>query len=82
MIGDLKYVEKCTQGDISYATYQYTRFSPCSETENGTKIRWIGRYLRGIQTKGSILKPNTNGLEMYVNADFVGNWDAKEVLNG
>jgi hypothetical protein len=35
-----------------------------------------GNYLKGTSDKGLILKPDgVRGLEVYVDADFVGNWD-------
>ena len=40
-------------------------------------IRWVARYLKGTRSKGLILNPNEKGLEIYVDADFSGNWDPK-----
>ena len=42
-------------------------------------MRWIGKYLLGTSDKGMIIKPKLGkGLEVYVDADFAGNWDPKE----
>jgi hypothetical protein len=39
----------------------------------------LGRYLKATRNKGTILKPHKGkGLELYVDADFSGNWDPKE----
>ena len=39
-------------------------------------VQWIGRYLKGTATKGTILKPDpTKSLEVFVDSDFAGNWD-------
>ena len=81
LTGNLNYLEKCTRSDIEYATHQCARFSTCPKTEHGDAVQWIERYLKGTRDQGTIIKPNTNGLEMYVDADFAGNWDAKEALN-
>ena len=38
----------------------------------------IGRYLLGSKTKGMIYSPDlSKGLEVYVDADFVGGWDTE-----
>ena len=81
VIGKLNYLEKCTRSDISYATHQCARFSSCSKKEHGKAVRHIGRYLKGNKTRGTIMSPNTEGLEMYVDADFAGNWDATEAAS-
>ena len=78
MIGKLNYLEKCTRSDIAYATHQCARFSINPKKEHGAAVRHIGRYLKGTRTKGTIFKPNKKGLEVYVDADFAGNWDPSE----
>ena len=79
VIGKLNYLEKGTRADIAYITHQCARFTTCPKTEHGNAIRWLARYLKGTRDKGLILRPNkTKGLEMYVDADFAGNWDPEE----
>ena len=47
--------------------------------EHGETIRWLARYLKGTRDKGTILKPvKDRGLEVFVDADFAGNWDPNE----
>ena len=47
--------------------------------EHGGAIRWLARYLKGTRDKGTYLRPDiTRGIEIYVDADFAGNWDQKE----
>ena len=42
-------------------------------------IKWLARYLKGTRNKGTIYRPDpTRDLEVYVDADFAGNWDPKE----
>ena len=42
-------------------------------------MRWLGRYLKGTRDKGTILRPvEGKGLEVFVDADFAGNWDPEE----
>jgi hypothetical protein len=43
--------------------------------EHASAVRWIGRYLKGTRTKGFIIHPNSTGLEVFVDAEFSGNWD-------
>jgi hypothetical protein len=76
IIGKLNYLEKGTRADISYITHQCARFATNPKVEHGEAIKWLGRYLKGTRDKGLILKPDgKSGLEIYVDADFAGNWD-------
>ena len=79
IIGKLNYLEKGSRPDIAYITHQCARFSTCPKVEHGKAIRWLARYLKGTKDKGTILRPNKEkGLEVYVDADFAGNWDPDE----
>ena len=47
--------------------------------QHGKAVRWIGRYLIGTRDKGMIFMPDSSqGLEVYVDADFAGNWNRDE----
>ena len=82
LIGKLGYLEKGTRSDISYIAHQCARFSSNPKKEHGDAIRWIGRYLMGTKDKGTILRPDpTRDLEVFVDADFAGNWDPEESLD-
>src|SRR5210317_790954 len=79
IVGKLNYLEKATRSDIAYITHQCARFSTCPKEEHAQAIRWLARYLKGTRDKGTILRPDkTRGLEVFVDADFAGNWDPKE----
>eukprot|EP00980_Cylindrotheca_fusiformis_P011699 scaffold2782_cov88-Cylindrotheca_fusiformis.AAC.2 len=50
--------------------------------EHGDAVRWLARYLKGTKHKGTILRPvQDRGLEVYVDADFAGNWVPKEYMD-
>ena len=79
MIGKLNYLGKATRSNLAYIVHQCARFTSDPKVEHGEAIRWTGRYLRGTRDKGTIFRPDpTRGLELYVDADFVGNWDRYE----
>lgn len=81
VIGMLGYLET-TRSDISYATHQCARFSSDPKVEHEKAIRHLGRYLKGTRDEGTTFTPDlTKGLEVYVDADFMGNWDPKEAAN-
>jgi hypothetical protein len=81
-VGKLNYLEKGTHADISYIAHQCDRFTVGPKKEHGEAIRWLGRYLKGTCNKGLILRPDgISGLEVYVNADFVGNWDLTDTMS-
>ena len=72
-------MEKGSRPDIAYITHQCARFTTCPKEEHAKAIPWLARYLKGNRDKGTILRPDkTKGLEVYVDADFAGNWDPKE----
>ena len=79
VLGKLNYREKGSRPDIAYITHQCARFLSCPKKEHAEAIRWLARYLKGTRDKGMILQPTGDkGLEVYVDADFAGNWDPKE----
>ncbi|NER25784.1 MAG: hypothetical protein F6J96_34845, partial [Symploca sp. SIO1C2] len=81
VIGMLNYLEKGSRSDIAYATHQCARFVDSPKREHGSAVRWLARYLKGTRDKGMIYKPDkTKGLEVYVDADFAGNWNKDEAV--
>jgi hypothetical protein len=82
VIGKLNYLEKATRSDISFAVHQCARFVSDPRKEPGDAVRWLGRYLKGTRTMGTILKPMSGkDLEVFVDASFCGNWCPKEVAS-
>lgn len=78
----LGYLTRCTRSDIDYAVHQCARFASAPKIEHSKAIRWLGWYLLGTKEKGMIFVPDmTQGLEVFVNADFVGTWDPKDTGN-
>jgi hypothetical protein len=71
---------KATRRDISYITHKCARFSANPRVEHGQEaVRWLGRYLYATKDKGTIMKPiPEKDLEVFVDADFNGNWDPKD----
>ena len=79
IIGKLGYLEKGSRPDIAYIVHQCARFSVLPKIEHAKAIRWLAKYLKHTKSEGMILQPDlSRGLEMYVDADFAGNWDPNE----
>ena len=79
VIGKLNYLEKSTRPDISYATHQCARFTENPRKAHAQSVRWLARYLKATRDKGVIMTPNRDkNLEMFVDADFSGNWKKEE----
>jgi hypothetical protein len=78
-IGKLNCLEKSTGPGIAYPVHQCARFSIDPKMEHASAVRWIGWYLQGMCTEGFIICPNSTGLEVFVDADFSGNWDSEIV---
>jgi len=76
VIGKLHYLVAGSRSEVAYAVHQCARFSHDPKMEHARAVRQIGRYLKGTRTEGTILKPDpTRSLEVFVDADFAGNWD-------
>ena len=82
VVGMLNYLDKGSRSDIAYATHQCARFVDQPKKEHGDALRWLARYLKGTRNKGMIYKPDlSRGLEVFVDADFSGNWEKNEAPN-
>ena len=82
IIGKLNYLEKGSRSDISYITHQCARYTERPKANHVKAIRWLARYLKGTRNQGFEMKPDLEkGIEVYVDADFCGNWDQKDSPN-
>ena len=82
IVGKLNYLEKGTRSDISYITHQCARFTEEPKECHAKALRWLARYLKATRDKGLILRPDkSRNLEVYVDADFSGNWNQSDSLN-
>ena len=80
VIGMLNYLDAGSCSDIAYATHQCACFAADPKMEHGKAVCWIGQYLNGTKDKGMLFMPDSSmGLEVYVDADFAGNWNRDEV---
>ena len=79
VIGKLHYLVAGSRSEIAYAVHQCARFSQKPMMEHAKAVKRIGRYLKGTRNEGTILTPDaTKSLEVFVDADFAGNWDPKQ----
>jgi len=70
----LNYLEKCTRPDIAFATHQCARFSADPRKPHADAVKWLGCYHKTTWDKGLILRPTGSSFNVYVDADFAGNW--------
>jgi hypothetical protein len=79
VIGKLNYLERGSRSDIAYIVHQCARFTSCPKKVHAEAVKWLGRYLKGTRDKGTIFRPRVDkGLEVYVDADFAGNYDKND----
>jgi len=78
IIGKLNYLEKSTRPDISFATHQCACFSANPRQPHANAVKWLGRYLKATRDQRLILKPDGSSFDVYVDADFAGNWNWDE----
>ncbi len=78
IISKLNYLEKSTQLDIFYTTHQCACFSTDPKQPHADAVKWLGRYLKGTRDKGMVLKPTGTSFDVYIDADFAGNWKQSE----
>ena len=58
-----------------YIVHQCAWFSSDPKSEHGEALKWLGRYLKETRDKDTIIRPNCkNELEVYVDANFAGDW--------
>ena len=80
MIGKLGYLNKGSRSNILYITHQCAIFVADSKEEHGNIVRWLVKYLKKTQDKGTIIKPNySKGLKVYVEVDFLSSWNSAEI---
>jgi hypothetical protein len=61
--------------DISFAAHQCARYNHSPKQSHKDALKRIGRYLRGVLTKGLTLNPSTTlNIDCYPDADFAGLW--------
>jgi hypothetical protein len=77
-VGKLNFLASSTRPDIAYATHQIVRFVSKPKVEHTKAVEWLARYLMGTRNRGYLIRPHPNkSIEIYVDADFAGNWDPK-----
>jgi hypothetical protein len=75
IIGMMNYLSGSTRPDISMAVHQAARFSNCPMLTHEKGVMRISRYLIATRDRGIVFRPDMmKGLELYVDADFAGNW--------
>jgi len=76
LIGKLNYLEKSTRPDLAYPVHQCARFMADPKKSHGEAVKRIGRYLLHTRKKGYFIRPMAQkGLECYVDASYLGDWD-------
>jgi hypothetical protein len=61
--------------------HQCARFYSDPKSEHGSALKWLGRYLHGTRDKGIKMRPTVESFDVYVDADFAGNWIPKEYMD-
>ena len=75
VIGKLNYLEKSSRPDIAYAVHQCARFCSDPKQEHIDAVIHLVKYLKGTSTQGVLLRPHDQSFEVWVDADFSGNWN-------
>jgi hypothetical protein len=60
--------------DIAHAVHQCARFAAEPKDHHGKAVQWIRCYLAATKDKGIMYKPVNKSFNVYVDADFAGNW--------
>jgi hypothetical protein len=69
----LLYLSGHTRPDIAFAVHQCTRYTFLQIQRHVTALKRIGRYLKGTQDKGLIMRPSRHiHVDCYPDADFAG----------
>ena len=82
VIGKLGYLETGSCPDIAYIAHQCVQVMSKPHTKHRNTISWLGCYFKRTRNKGMVMQPKRNqGLEVYVDANFAGNWAPDKVDN-
>ena len=74
-VGMMTYLQGNIWPEMSMAVHQTARFCNNPMLSHEKSIKRLGRYLSHTRKEGIVYNPDTsNGLECYVDADFVGWW--------
>ena len=78
----MNYLERGSRSGISYAVHRCARFDSSPKQQHGEAVKWLGRYLLATKDKWKIVRPQANtDLEVYVDADFAGNYDSNDKIS-
>jgi len=83
IVGMMLYLAVSTRPDISYAVHQYARFSHSPKQSHEIGVNHIARYLKGTQTKGTIMTPDSENMriDIYADADFAGLYTTEDKMD-
>ena len=82
VVGSLMYVMVCTRLDIAHAVGFVSLFLFNLGKEHWADVKWILRYLRGTSRMCLCFGSGEPILEGYLDADMVGNLDARKSTSG
>lgn len=83
VIGMLLYLSGHSRPDIAYAVNCAARYMFSPRAIHEKAVKRIGRYLKATRSRGLVLNPSSNPLEIdaYPDADFAGMWGHENVLD-
>eukprot|EP00957_Ditylum_brightwellii_P198159 15098801-Ditylum_brightwellii.AAC.1 len=76
VIGMMLYLSSHSCPDTQFAVSQCTQFSSNPKASHKAALKRIGRYLKGMQGKGLVIRGAYNGFNVgyHMDADFAGLW--------
>jgi ribosomal protein S19E (S16A) len=75
IIGKLNFLEKPCCPEIACAVHQCARFSTDPRNNHTDVVKQIIRYLKDMEDKGIIYKPNDHSFKVFTDANYCGLWD-------
>ena len=75
IVGMLLYLQNNARLDITFGVSQCDRYTFCPKLSHEKDLKRIGRYLKGTNTKGLIMKPHPDlNIDCYIDLDLAGLW--------
>ena len=82
VVGMLNYRDKRSRCDIACATHQAARFVDGPKREHREALHWLAWCLMGTCDEGMVHRPDfSEGLELFMDTDFAGNWGKTDTEN-
>ena len=79
VFGSLSFLTNSIRPKAQFSVHQYAQFSANTKLLHDQAVKWVLKYLKGVDMQLLIIKPDPEkGVELYVDNDFGGECNQEE----